>query len=560
MHTESNGWFSGLCSQRGNLIKSLLLVVILITALPSIHAAVTITNGQVTMDYGNNMTSGYFDDSGLGPRPAATNQLYLERFALNYSTDGGNSYVFKGTNNWTLSPGGANWYGINTFIPSYMLTDSTNAKVVRADLATDDNNIAVNVSAALRDINNANYRWLIFTYIFNNTNPSTTMSNARFFFGSNFDAGGAADADNNYAQYIAAYKLLYIGDTTPVTLLGGVPISPVDGFSSTSVPSGYFIYTSNDNWNEVVDNTPSDTDLSANSTIPTTFFGYYVIADKYIAYRWSLGNLIPGNLTRIPIIYAWGSDKDTGLTNLEIQIRNATDEMADTNIVLSSSPSIVNVYVNNTANSTISVDNTQPLMDYVNLTVLGIYASDGSPVNWNHNLSHSLVFLNPYTNYNTSLIRNVTLDVSVPWNASGGLYNVTVLGKSIFNSSKYSIINVTLNVTDNIPPSIYFVPPTPANNSIVNTNYTFINITLSEVGSTARLDWNNTNYTMNGGGTNFYYNTSLTSDGLYSYRVYANDTSNNWNSTEVRVVRIDYIPPNVTMITPTNESIINGSV
>jgi len=220
MHTESNGWFSGLCSQRSNLIKSLLLVVILITVLPSTYGAVTnniFTNGQVTMDFYNNMTSGYFEDSGAGF--AATNQLYLERFALNYSTDGGNSYVFKGTNDWTLSSG-ANWYGINTDIPSYMLTDSTgNAKVVRADLATDDNNIAVNVSAALRDINNANYRWLIFTYIFNNTNPSTNMTNAKFFFGSDYNV-------NDRAQYIAAYKLLYVEKT-----------AADDCFSSTVIPS-----------------------------------------------------------------------------------------------------------------------------------------------------------------------------------------------------------------------------------------------------------------------------------------------------------------------------------
>ncbi|GCC10169.1 hypothetical protein IPdc08_00192 [archaeon] len=71
MHTKSNGWSSGLCSQRGNMTKSLLLVVILITALPSIHGAVTntFTNGQVTMDYNNNMTSGVFRDGG----PVATN-------------------------------------------------------------------------------------------------------------------------------------------------------------------------------------------------------------------------------------------------------------------------------------------------------------------------------------------------------------------------------------------------------------------------------------------------------------------------------------------------------
>ncbi len=523
-------------SRELHLIKSLLFVVILVTTLPSAQAAVTntFTNGQVTVDFNDNMTSTVFRNGGT----AAQDQLYLERFALNYSTNGGNSYVFRGANDWTLGFPGTSWYGISEVTPSYMLTDSAgNAKVVRADLKTDDSNIAINVSAALKDINTASYRWLILTYIFNNTNPATTLTNVRFFFGSDFDSGG--DSGDDRSQYIAAYTLLYTRDRNANQVH--------NGFSSTVLPSAYFIYTWNDDWSEVVSNSPTSTALDTDSALTGR-------DDWYIAYRWSLGSLSPGDLKRIPIVYARGVD----LADIEAQITNAVAEMANTNIVLSPLAQTVDVFVNSTASSTVSVDNTQPLMDYANLTVLGIYASDGKEVNWDYNLSESLLFLNPYTNYNTSLTRNITLNVSVPWNASAGLYNVTLLGQSIFNSSKYSIINVTLNVSDNIPPQISFVPPTPENSSTVRTDYIFINITLSETGSTAILEWNGTNYTMSGGGINFYYNISLTSGGLYSYRIYASDTSNNWNSSGLRVVHVDFLPPDVSVIAPPNLSIVKG--
>jgi hypothetical protein len=111
-------------------------------------------------------------------------------------------------------------------------------------------------------------------------------------------------------------------------------------------------------------------------------------------------------------------------------------------------------------------------------------------------------------------------------------------------------INKPLRViatNDTIPPSITFVPPTPANNSEVTVSYVFINVTTNEPCNTALLNWNGTNETMNGSGTNFYLNRTGLSNGLYGYKVYVNDTANNWNVSETRVVTVNVpVPPDTT--------------
>ncbi|MCD6434439.1 MAG: PKD domain-containing protein, partial [Candidatus Diapherotrites archaeon] len=161
--------------------------------------------------------------------------------------------------------------------------------------------------------------------------------------------------------------------------------------------------------------------------------------------------------------------------------------------------------------------------------------------------------------------------VSYEWDfGDGNITNTTheILNHSYSEAGSYE---VTLTVTDNdgatdsttkeitvqsapdtTPPIIIFVPPTPANNSAVNMGWVFINVTINENG-TAILNWNGTNETMLGSGMNFYKNVTDLSDGTYFYKVYANDTANNWNVSETRVVTMDTIPPlsitNLTNIT-----------
>ena len=91
---------------------------------------------------------------------------------------------------------------------------------------------------------------------------------------------------------------------------------------------------------------------------------------------------------------------------------------------------------------------------------------------------------------------------------------------------------------DTSPPVITFVDPTPANNSVLNQNYVFINVTSNEPLATALLNWNGVNITMQGHGTNWYFNMTGLSNGVYAFKVYGADQAGNWNTTELRTVTI----------------------
>jgi len=206
-------------------------------------------------------------------------------------------------------------------------------------------------------------------------------------------------------------------------------------------------------------------------------------------------------------------------------------------------------YTNNIANNSIAV-NTPPIANFT-------YSPENPVVN-------QTITFNASSSYD--LDGNIT---KYEWDFGDG--NVTDTTKEIITHVYPSAANYTLNLTvtdddgatnltskeitvqlDTTPPTITFVPPTPANNSIMNTNWVLINLTLNENG-TAILNWNGANKTMLGSGMTFYKNITSLPDGTYTYKVYANDTANNWNVSETRVVTIDTIPPlsitNLTNIT-----------
>lgn len=99
-------------------------------------------------------------------------------------------------------------------------------------------------------------------------------------------------------------------------------------------------------------------------------------------------------------------------------------------------------------------------------------------------------------------------------------------------------------------PVINFVSPTPPNDSEINVDHLVINasVTSTENVSTLILNWNETNHTMFCSGNisidkpyEIYGNLSRSGlqDGLYVYKVYANDTDGNWNVSETRVVTVN---------------------
>ncbi|MEM4216082.1 MAG: right-handed parallel beta-helix repeat-containing protein, partial [Candidatus Anstonellales archaeon] len=108
---------------------------------------------------------------------------------------------------------------------------------------------------------------------------------------------------------------------------------------------------------------------------------------------------------------------------------------------------------------------------------------------------------------------------------------------------------------DNIPPSIVFTPPTPANDSTITVNYTLINTSITDnIGvAQALLEWNGTNESMNyTNSTNWYKNKTDLAVGTYTYKVWAADYSGNWNVSETRTLSYGS-PPIVIVIAPLGE-------
>jgi len=127
------------------------------------------------------------------------------------------------------------------------------------------------------------------------------------------------------------------------------------------------------------------------------------------------------------------------------------------------------------------------------------------------------------------------------WNSNLGLGPAAVNAESKRFSYNYFI--------DSIIPGIFYSLPTPLNQTYTNETSIIINATANDQYDITNcfLDWNGTNLSMSLSKEDVNYfcsrqRTGLT-DGIYNYRVYANDSSGNINVTEQRVLIIDTIFP-----------------
>ncbi|MBD3163602.1 S8 family serine peptidase [Candidatus Woesearchaeota archaeon] len=134
-------------------------------------------------------------------------------------------------------------------------------------------------------------------------------------------------------------------------------------------------------------------------------------------------------------------------------------------------------------------------------------------------------------------------------------------GKSIYDSGSgryYSRIDIAAAIfsLDNSPPNITFSSPSPnittANTSVLINASAYDSLKIDS----CILEWNYTNESMNKQGSgktvNCYLNKSINGSGLFYYRVYANDSGNNFNSTPLRWVNITNTAPNITGYYPGN--------
>lgn len=119
-----------------------------------------------------------------------------------------------------------------------------------------------------------------------------------------------------------------------------------------------------------------------------------------------------------------------------------------------------------------------------------------------------------------------------------------------FNQDGYYDIVLASGVADRIAwweasyidtesPGLDFVPPTPENQSAVYKDWVFVNVSGSEELGDCILDWNGVNESMNILSNNCYLNKTNLTDGVYGFRVYAQDLSGNPNSTGYMEVTVN---------------------
>ncbi len=165
-------------------------------------------------------------------------------------------------------------------------------------------------------------------------------------------------------------------------------------------------------------------------------------------------------------------------------------------------------------------------------SIFAVFTGPGTGRQYNMTLYQGGIYDGNWSNssIDTTLFMDGVWNITANASDSVGVYNDTVF------------VTVTI---DNYIPSISFASPTPSNASVIDTAYVYVNVTLDEEGDTVYLEWTNStgsyNLTMNkAGAAVFWYNVTLTGDyaGGYSYRVYANDTNNNWNVSEMRAVTV----------------------
>ncbi|MBU5687809.1 MAG: PQQ-binding-like beta-propeller repeat protein [Candidatus Aenigmarchaeota archaeon] len=93
---------------------------------------------------------------------------------------------------------------------------------------------------------------------------------------------------------------------------------------------------------------------------------------------------------------------------------------------------------------------------------------------------------------------------------------------------------------DTTPPNILFLSPSPKNNTFVNNNWIYINISSDAID--VKIEWQGINETMNYNGY-WYINKTNLYDGQYHYRIFAKDENDNWFASDYYYFTIDTTKP-----------------
>ena len=198
-----------------------------------------------------------------------------------------------------------------------------------------------------------------------------------------------------------------------------------------------------------------------------------------------------------------------------------------------------------------------------------------SPVNFNFTPTigtNSISTCTLYHNASGTFASNVSVsnptsgsNTNITIGMSNGAYtwNVQCTDNTGFSAFATSNRTVTVSVSqgDSTPPAILYQGQTPMNASSQSSTTVIVNVSVVDSTSnidTCLLEWAGVNATMTkiGSGASISCNVTKSglSDGIYSYKVYANDTSGNMNSTGTRNVIIDATPPTTTATAIKNDS------
>ena len=207
---------------------------------------------------------------------------------------------------------------------------------------------------------------------------------------------------------------------------------------------------------------------------------------------------------------------------------------------------------NQTQTQTFTVDTTYPSLNLsVNTSVL-ILGQDSIKISWLVNDTHLEMTALNVTLPNGTLLsetNNNSGEISYPPAVltSLGTYLVRLEANDLAGNT--NLTNTTFTVTDNHPPTIDFVDPTPGNNTFWDSTTATINITAENDVAISRctLTFDDINETMTnvGSGASVSCNLAKTAlaQGTHTYKAYANDSSGNENQTGTRTITVDTINP-----------------
>ncbi|MCF7798375.1 DUF2341 domain-containing protein [Candidatus Woesearchaeota archaeon] len=221
----------------------------------------------------------------------------------------------------------------------------------------------------------------------------------------------------------------------------------------------------------------------------------------------------------------------------------------------------LSVFVNDTAGNV----NNETIWFIINLNKL--IPLPVAPEN-NSYLNNQTIYVNATTNINATSC-NYSIDDGVPSSMTNSTnldwYALTPALTETFHNLTFYCWNGSANIQteyryftiDVTAPVVSYELPTDTDGLGVGRNWTLINISTNEPTNVGILEWYNgatyQNYTMNkASNTSYWINMSGLADDTYSYRVFANDSADNFGNTTSRTIIVATTIPYIMLTSPVN--------